>query len=96
MLLDRRLGEMLLQPLDIGRHVQRLDIDELAELMLVTPSKELEHRPVVGHTGVFVADGGGKEFEEASGGVVAGVGDHRRDADARGGRSNRRGGLQKD
>jgi hypothetical protein len=95
-LLDRGLGEMLLQALDIGRHMQRLDIDELAELVSVTPGEELEDRAVIGHAGIFVADGGREEFEEAPGGLLAGVGDHRRDDDARGGRSNRWGGLQRD
>jgi hypothetical protein len=33
MLLDRRLGEIFLQRLDIGCHMEWLDIDQLAKLM---------------------------------------------------------------
>ena len=58
-LLDRRFGEMLLQPLDIGRHMQRLDIDKLADLVPVAPGKELEHCAVamiVGTTRLTVVD----------------------------------------
>ena len=83
---------MLLYSLDIGRHMQRLDINELVKLMSVAPGKELEHRPVIGHAGVFVADGRGEEFEKAPRRLVAGVGDHRRDEDAPSGPFDRRGG----
>jgi len=71
--------------------MQRLDIDELAELMLLAPGKELEHCPVIGHAGIFVANGRGEEFEEASGGGIAGIGDDRRHDEACVRRSDRHG-----
>ena len=51
-------------------------------LVLVAPGEEPADRPVIGHAGVLVADGGGEEFEEAARGLVAGVGDHARHHDA--------------
>lgn len=83
-LLHGRLLIGALQSLDIGRHMQRLDGDQFAELMLVAPGEEPAHGPIIGHAGVRVADGGGEEFEEASDGLVTGVGDERRDTEARG------------
>jgi hypothetical protein len=41
-------------------------------------SKEVRDRPVIGHAGVLVADGGGEEFQEAADRGVAGTGDRRR------------------
>lgn len=35
------------------------------ELVPVAPGEEPDHGPVVCHPGIFVADGGGEEFEEA-------------------------------
>jgi hypothetical protein len=37
--------------------------------------EEVRDGPVIGHPGVLVADGGGKEFEEAADGGIAGAGD---------------------
>ena len=71
MLLDRRLLEILAQRLDIGRNVQRLDIGDLADLVMVALGEEPLRGPVIGHAGIFVADGGGEEFEEAAGGLPA-------------------------
>ena len=96
MLFNGGFRESLLQPFDIGRDMQRLDIDELAELMLIAPGKELEHRSVIGHAGILVADGRREEFEEASGGVVTGVVDHRRHDEAPRGRFDRRRWLCRD
>ena len=80
--LYRRLGRGRLQHLYIGGDVNGLDIGELADLMLLDPGKEMARGPVIGHARVLVADRGGEEFEEAARGVLAGVGDHRRDGDA--------------
>ena len=88
-LFDRGLRDIPLQALDIGCHMQWLDHHQLAELVVVTPGKKPNHSPVIGHAGVFVPDGGQEEFEEAPYGLVAGVGDHRRDEDAHRGRSDR-------
>ena len=93
MLLDRRFCKMLLQPLDIGRHMQRLDIDKLADLVPVAPGKELEHCAVIGHAGICVPDGGREEFQKAPRGLVARVSDDRRHDEAHGGRSDHRGWL---
>ncbi len=78
-LLDRRLLKIPGHRLDVSRDMQRLDIGELAEPMLVAPGEEAGRSPVIGKPRVVVADGRGEEFEEAAGGVVAGVGDERRD-----------------
>ncbi len=42
------------------------------------PRRVADRSPVIGHAGIFVADGGGEELEEAAGGFVAGGGDHAR------------------
>ena len=81
-LLDGRLLEILAQRLDIGGDMQRLDIGDLADLVLVAPGEEPAAGPVIGRAGVLVADGRGEEFEEAARGVVAGGGDRRRHDDA--------------
>ncbi len=49
--------------------------------MVVAPGEELADGSGVGGAGILVADVGGEEFEEASGGVVAEVGDEARDDD---------------
>jgi hypothetical protein len=85
-LLDRRFLEILAHRLDIGRDVQRLDIGDLADLVMVAPGEEPRGGPVIGHAGIFVADGGGEELEEVAGGLVAGGGDHARHQNAIAGR----------
>ena len=40
MLLDRRLLETFAKRLDIGRDVQRLDVGQLADLVLLAPGEE--------------------------------------------------------
>jgi len=54
-----------------------------------TPGEELGDGPIIGHAGIFIPDGGGEEFQEASGGVVAGAGDDRRHRHAGADRSDR-------
>ena len=44
-LLDRRLLEILAKRLDIGRDMQRLDIGDLADLVMVAPGEEPRGRP---------------------------------------------------
>ena len=61
--------------LDIGRDVQRLDVDKLAQVVVLAPGEEPAYRMQVGDARVLVADGGGKEFEEAARRMVAGIGD---------------------
>jgi hypothetical protein len=80
-LFDRRLLEILAERLDIGRDVQRLDIGELAELVVLAPGKEAARSMQIGGPGVLIADGRAEEFQIAARGVLAGVGDHRRDDD---------------
>ena len=46
---------------------------------LVAPGEETAARPGIGPARVRVADVGGEEFDVAPGGLVAGVGDQRRD-----------------
>ena len=81
-LLDRRLRHRVLQVLDIGRHMQRLDVGDAANAVPVAPAEKVANRPVVSHAGVLVADGGGEELKEPACGVVAGVGDDARHHDA--------------
>src|SRR5260221_8935250 len=81
-LLHGRLGELVLQDLDIGRDVQRLDADELGEAVRVAPREEVADGPVIGGARVLVAEGGGEEFEEAARRSLAGGGDDRRDRNA--------------
>ena len=45
--------------------MQRLDVGECAELVMLAPGEEPADRMQVGHAGVLVADGGGEEFQEA-------------------------------
>jgi hypothetical protein len=77
MLFHRRFLEPALHRLDIGSDVQRLDIGNAAELVLIAPGEESGDGPVIGHAGVFVADGGSEEFQEAPCRLVAGIGDDR-------------------
>ena len=79
--LDRRLLELFPQRLNIGRDVQRLDVGELTDAVVLAPGEEFSHRMQVGRAGVPIADGSGEEFQEAARRVVAGVGDDRRHDD---------------
>jgi hypothetical protein len=72
-LFDRRFLEISAKRLDIGRHVQRLDVGELADAVVLAPGEEFSHGMQVGCAGVPIADGGGEEFQEAARGVVAGT-----------------------
>jgi hypothetical protein len=74
--------------------VQRFDIGNLADLVLVAPGEEPDAGTIIRHTGVFIADGGGEEFEEAARGLVAGGGDHARHQDAVAGRDSQGFGRQ--
>ena len=62
--------------------MQRLDIGDAADAVPVAPGEKPADRPVVGHAGVLVADGGGEELEEPARGLLAGVGDDARHHDA--------------
>jgi hypothetical protein len=75
---DGRLGGRRLQHLYIGGDVDRLDVGELANLVLLDPAKEVAGGPVIGHARVLVADRGGEEFQEPARCMVAGAGDHGR------------------
>jgi hypothetical protein len=74
-LLHRRLLEVFSQCLDTRSHVQRLDVRELAKLIMLTPGEEPADRMQIAHAGILVADGGGEEFQEAASRLIAGVGD---------------------
>jgi hypothetical protein len=86
-LLHGRLGNLVLQGLDIGRDVQRLDADEFVDAVLLESGEEPTHGPVIGRPRVLVADGGGEELEEAARRLRAVGGDDRRDDDAASGRN---------
>ena len=74
--------------LNIGRDVQRLDIGEAAELVVLAPGEEAADRMQIGRTGVLVADSGGEEFQEAARGLVAGGRDNTGHQDAVAGRDS--------
>ena len=82
MLLDRRLLEILGHRLDIGGDMQRLDIGDLANLVLVAPGEEPATGPIIGHAGILVPDRRGEEFQEPARRLVAGGGDDARHDDA--------------
>jgi hypothetical protein len=58
-LLDRRFLEISAKRLDVGRDVQRLDIGELPDAVVLAPGEEFSHGMQVGQPRVFVADGCG-------------------------------------
>jgi len=57
--------------------VQRLDVGEFADAVLLDPAIKVAHGPVIGHAGILIADLSCKEPEEAPGRVIAGASDHR-------------------
>ena len=69
----------LLEQLDIGGDVDRLDVFEARTPLASHQRRNWATALGVGAPGVRVADVGGEEFGEAGGGVVAEVGDDRRD-----------------
>jgi hypothetical protein len=75
MLFDRRFLEIRSKRLDIGRDVQRLDVGQLADLVLLAPGEEPAGGRHVGHACVPVTDGGGEELQEAPRRMLAGIGD---------------------
>src|SRR4051794_28454426 len=95
-LFDDRLGGGLLQRLDVGRDVQWLDLDQLGDATLFEPGEERAAGPVIGYAGILVADRRGEEFEEATGGMIAGTGDRCRDDDGAADRDGGPGGEFRD
>ena len=76
--------------------MQRLDIGDLADLVMVAPGEEPSAGTIIRHARVLVADGGGEEFEEAAGGFVAGGGDNTGRQNAVAGGDRERFGLRND
>jgi hypothetical protein len=74
-LLDGWLLEVLAERLDIGRDVQRLDIGELAQVVVLSPGEEPAGGMEVSRPRVLVADRGREELEETTHCVLTGVGD---------------------
>jgi hypothetical protein len=87
--LNGRIGHPGAERLDIGGHMERLDIDELADLVTFDPGEELCDCLVVRHPGVLVADGSGEEFQDAPGSGAARVSGDRRYRRAGADRSDR-------
>jgi len=69
------------QRLQIGGDVERLDIGQLANAVLLEPGEERTRRRVIGHAGVVVFDRGDEKTEETAGRPITGIGDHRRDGE---------------
>jgi hypothetical protein len=61
---------------------------------MVAPGEEPRGGPVIGHAGIFVADGGGEELQEAPDGFVARGGDHMGRQDPIAGNDHERFGLR--
>jgi len=61
---DGRLGSRRLQPLYVCCNVDRLDVGELTDLVLLDPGEEVAGGPI-GHARVLVADRRGEKLEEA-------------------------------
>jgi hypothetical protein len=55
--------------------MQRLDVGELTDLVLVAPGEEPADRRHVGHARISVGDVGSEEFKEAIGRALTGIGD---------------------
>jgi hypothetical protein len=55
-----------LQRFDIRSDMERLDIDEPADAVLIEPGEERAHSSVTGHACVVVLDRGGEKIEEAA------------------------------
>jgi hypothetical protein len=53
-LLDRRLSSRRLQGLDVGGNVDRLDVNELDDVVLLKPSEKMTSCPVICKTGVLL------------------------------------------
>jgi hypothetical protein len=70
--LHRRRRELLAELLDVGRHVHRLEVDELGEAVQLAPGREPRHRPDVRLAGVGIADLRREELQEALGRVRPG------------------------
>jgi hypothetical protein len=62
----------------VARAWSPVRIGELAQAVHVDASEERARGPVIGHTRVLVADGGGEELDKAARGPLAGVGYRRR------------------
>jgi hypothetical protein len=90
-LLDGRLFEILAQQhLYLGRNVQWLDIDQLADMLAFAPGEEPASRMKIGLAGVAVADGDREVFEKPFGCPVARISDQRRHHQGACGRGGRR------
>ena len=57
---------LLSAPFDIGRNMDRLDVRELTDPVLLDPGKEVARGPVMGHARVAIADTGGDELGETA------------------------------
>jgi hypothetical protein len=67
MLLDRRVRHTFPQQFDVGGHVERLYIDDLREVLRLTPRRKVQNRMQIGPPGVGIADIGSKVLDEALG-----------------------------
>jgi hypothetical protein len=77
-LFDRWLGVCLLQLLDIKGHVDGLNPSQPVDASALAPSEKLPDIVVVGDPGVLVSNRCGEEFQEPPHGIIACVGDERR------------------
>jgi hypothetical protein len=53
--------------------MQRLDIGQSADPMLVEPGKKRTRSPVIGHPGIIAVDRGGEEFQESARRAIASI-----------------------
>lgn len=78
MLLNGRFLEIPPERLDIGRDMERLDIGELAKLVMFAPREEPTTGMEVSRAGVIIPNGDAEEFQVAARGRIAGISDDRR------------------
>jgi hypothetical protein len=76
--------------------VHRLDVRQVADVVLFEPGEERTRRPVIGLARIAVADRRGEEFKKTADGMLAGTGDRRRDDERLAGRGLATGRLARD
>jgi hypothetical protein len=59
----------------IGGDVDRLNVDELDDAVLLKPGEEIAGGTVISQSGVFITDRRGKKLQEPARRMIAGTGD---------------------
>lgn len=59
--------------------MNRIDVDQRTNLVLIAPVEKIPDRPTISFTGVGVSDGGGEELQKALCSLFTFVGDQSRE-----------------